>query len=96
MKTTNELIELAKAEAKEWTPKLEDAIREGLVDGNVVHLGGKLYAHIHGDQVAMVNDDKETARLSLSDLSDAQRERILVLKGIRAGRASIYRGAVLV
>lgn len=89
MKSTETLIKEAKAEAGEWTSALEAAIREGLVSGDVIHLGGKLFAHVEDGSVRMVADGNETARLSLDRLSDAQRERMLVLKGIRAGRVKV-------
>jgi hypothetical protein len=91
MTKTDTLIEQAKAEAMKkggWNPALETAIREGLKDGDVIHLGGELYAHIHGTDVAMVNDGEETARMALTNLSEAQRDRMLVLKGVRAGRCN--------
>ena len=80
----------ARHEAKSgYSYKIEDAelaIDEGLVDGDVVHLGGKLYGHIHGDDVAMINDKVETARMSLTMLSQEQRDMMLVLKAVRASR----------
>jgi hypothetical protein len=98
MKTTEQMIEAAKQEAMSkyggWTPALEDAIKAGLVDGDEIGLGGKLIAHIYGDQVAMVNDGKETARMPIASLSDQQRERMLVLKGQQQGRVSYKMGSI--
>ena len=89
--TTDQMIETAKQEAMSkyggWTTALEDAIRAGLADGDKIGLGGKLIAHIHGDQVAMVNDGTETARMPISALTEQQRERMLILKGQQQGRA---------
>lgn len=93
MEIKDRLIETAKAEAGEWTPALEAAIREGLVTGDVIHLGGVLFAHVEDDAtVRMVTDGNEAARLPLDKLTGAQRDRMLILKGIRAGRVKVATG----
>lgn len=85
--TTDQLIEAAKAEmGHNWTPALETAIREGLVDGDVIHLGGHLLANVHGDRVVMTKNGVETANIALSELTEQQRDRMLILKGQFAGR----------
>ncbi len=94
MEHRDRLIETAKAEAVEWTPALETAILEGLVDGDVIHLGGKLFAHVEDGSVRMVNNGDETARIPMDGLSGAQSDRMLVLKGIHAGRVKIATGRV--
>lgn len=86
---TNQLIAQAKAEAREWSPRLESAIAEGLIDGDVIHLGGSLYAHVQGVQVAMINNATETGRIDIATMSEQMHDRMLVLKGIRAGRVTI-------
>lgn len=63
------------------------ALAAGLVAGDRISLGGKLVAEIlEGGVVVMRHDDRETARVSLDSLTAQQRERMLVLKAIRAAQ----------
>jgi len=97
--TREEMVKAAKAEAMEkhggWKPELVAAIESGLVVGDKIGLGGKLVAEIlDGDVVRMVNDGKETATLSLDEMTSEQKDRMLVLKGIQAGRTGWSIGTV--
>ena len=94
---TQQLINQATEEARvtftAFDPRrIAEAIEAGLIDGDRVHLGGKLVAHIHGSDVAMVNDDIETARMPLDKLSEQQRDRMLVRKAVRASRVGVSTG----
>ena len=102
MKTA--LVEQAKAEAMaRWgavdPQPLTAAIEDGLQPGDVIWVGGHLYAHIvegemvswreHtetiGETEATVTEE-ETARVPISSLSPEEQDRLLVLKGVAAGK----------
>ena len=90
--TRDETIEATKAEHRKRDGysfddrKIEAAIDEGLVDGDKVHLGGKLIAHIHEGVAAMVNDGETTAAIPIESLTDEQRDRMLVLKAVQTSK----------
>ena len=91
--THDEMIQAAIAEHTSMAgysydnAKLAAAVAEGLVQGDRIALGGALVAAIMADgEIAMINDGKETCRVSLAALTDAQRDRMTVLKAVQASR----------
>jgi hypothetical protein len=92
--TKQELTERAKDEARKiwggFTPALEEAISKGLEDGDVIDLGQGQGAHLRaiiGDGVVeMRHGDAVTARMPLTELTQEQRDRMLILKAVHAGR----------
>jgi hypothetical protein len=94
--TKQELVERAENEARKvwggFTPALEEAIEEGLKNGDVIDLGQGQGAHLKaviGDGIVeMRHGDAVTARMPLSALTQDQRDRMLILKAAHAGRIS--------
>ena len=97
MQTTTDLIAAATAEA-EKTPGyqydykvLASSVKDGLLDGDRIGLGGKLIAEIHTDRVHMISDGAKAAELAVSDLTDEQHDRMIVLKAAQAASRAARR-----
>ena len=92
MKTAEELIADAKAAhdasigSAYNMDALTAAVKEGLVDGDKIWVGGSHYAHIIGTEVSVQADGKESLRQTIESLTDKQVEQMIVAKAVAASR----------
>ena len=62
------------------------AIAEGLVDGDRISVGGGVAAVISGETVTFVKDGKTGGEMQIADLSQQQRDVLIINKAAYAGR----------
>ena len=65
---------------------IDDAIADGIKDGDRIPIGGGVHVHIAADNAEFVKDDKVVNTVPLASMTDAQRDMLLVCKASHASR----------
>ncbi len=92
---TEQLIEAAKDEARKqggFTPELEAAVREGLVDGDRIGIAPGTLATVTGGEVVFTRGGTEGGRALLAALTEQQIDTLIIRKAVFAGRVTTAMG----